>query len=626
MSNTKLFYSYKDTNNTGKVTLNALSSYSDSIIFDENNRRIWHNGKQYGNTYWGTKHGETFNDLENNYAYNYAHAEGKNSYAGGECSHAEGLNNYAYSYGSHVEGSDNKVFKEANYSHVEGINNFTYSYGSHVEGSKNKIFKDASYSHVEGENNFTYSYISHVEGSKNKIFKDANYSHVEGENNIAYGKGSHAEGLNNTSIGYYSHTEGENSYAYGKCSHTQGLGTVAYNNYEAAFGQYNKSINGGNNPTIYSIGDGNSYTQRHNIIEFRKNGDMYKNGNSYFHDNIYGPVSHTYVSSLGETATLNIVLSSLLEPAKYTKPSYALKFLDGENGPEYGKVDATITDTGNVIEVGSTINLWVDLELYDYNENDNTYGMSYGLSYCSFSHNNVNHRYTSLGKHDLNISYTFIDEGSHSMTDGQPISLCYQESSYAYYPQLLKKEVYVISGENWFGAGSFNIGDYKIFAKYRYYCGFSNTLPENKSDLQNGNSGLLNNTTYSNGTTISCVVGDGYGKTYFWIAFPSMYFIDENFKILLEQEDGSIFELISDDKKMNFKKLEIYLGDSTLTNIYTIAYIEFGSTIGNKNSVVSFIILPVKTYNINDDNNNTISLEDELTTYNLTTDMYNDTI
>ena len=40
MSNTKLFYSYKDPKNTGKIDLTALSSYSDSIIFDEDNRRM----------------------------------------------------------------------------------------------------------------------------------------------------------------------------------------------------------------------------------------------------------------------------------------------------------------------------------------------------------------------------------------------------------------------------------------------------------------------------------------------------------------------------------------------------------------------------------------------------------
>lgn len=548
MSNTKLFYSYKDTENTGKVTLNALSSYSDSIIFDENNRRIWHNGKQYGNTYWGTKHGETFNDLEHNYAYNYAHAEGKNSYAGGECSHVEGLNNFTYSYGSHVEGSENKVFR-GEFSHIEGTNNV--SYGS--------------------------------------------FSHIEGQNNTSSGSYSHVEGYNNSSVGVYSHTEGENNYAYGKCSHTQGLGTVAYNNYEAAFGQYNESRND-DNPTIYSIGNGTDTSNRHNIIEFRKNGDMYKNGNSHFSGNIYGPISYTYVSSLGETATLDVVLSSLLEPAKYTKPSYTLKFLDGENGPEYGKVNATTYDTGNAIEVGSTINLWVDLELYDYNKT----GMSYGLAYCIFNHDNKNYRYTYIGKYNLNVPpYTFTEEGSHSMTDGQSISLCYQKSSYAYYPQLLKKEVHVISKENWFGEGSFNIGDYKIFAKYRYYCGFSNTLPNNKSDLQNGNSGLLNNTMRSNGTTISCIVGDdGYGKTYFWIAFPSMYVIDENYNILLEREDGSSSKLISGDKKMKSKTLKIHLGDSTtLTNNYNIAYIEIGSSIGNKNSVVSFKIVPIKSTN-----------------------------
>ena len=45
MSNTKLFYSYKDTKNTGKVPLLPLSSYSDSIIFDRVLKKLLTNCK-----------------------------------------------------------------------------------------------------------------------------------------------------------------------------------------------------------------------------------------------------------------------------------------------------------------------------------------------------------------------------------------------------------------------------------------------------------------------------------------------------------------------------------------------------------------------------------------------------
>ena len=152
MSNTKLFYSYKDTKNTGKIPLKPLSSYSDSIIFDEDNRRIWHNGKQYGNTYWGTKHGETFNDLDNNYAYDFAHAEGKNSYAGGEASHVEGIYNSAYGIGAHAEGEGNLALGE----------------GSHVQGFSNR--SEGRYSSSQGIENITYGDVPVVARFVSKFF------------------------------------------------------------------------------------------------------------------------------------------------------------------------------------------------------------------------------------------------------------------------------------------------------------------------------------------------------------------------------------------------------------------------------------------------------------------------
>ena len=90
-----------------------------------------------------------------------------------------------------------------------------------------------------------------------------------------------------------------------------------------------------------------------------------------------------------------------------------------------------------------------------------------------------------------------------------------------------------------------------------------------KSDLQKGNSGLLNNTKFLNGTTTSCVVGDGYDKTYFWVAFPSMYEMteyDENFKVLLEQVDGLMFDLISHNQNMSSKQISSLKIKKTITS------------------------------------------------------------
>ena len=693
MSNTKLFYSYKDTKNTGKVTLSALSSYSDSIIFDEDNRRIWHNGKQYGNTYWGSKHGETFNDLDRNYAYSYAHAEGGNSYAGGEYSHTEGINNSAYSkaahaegdsnivygYYSHAEGTNNSIYGTA--AHVEGYHNVAYGYYSHAEGNStiakgsysnsqgvsttsygygshaegNLAYASSYYSHAEGEKTSTYSnsshaeglltstkaayshaegnssyaigayshaegYIartygngshaegestitygnsshtegwltsskaayshaegklsysngsySHSEGLMTKTFGDGSHtegkstiaygyyshvegnssvsyggnSHAEGNSTISYGKDSHSEGLGSKAFGISSHAEGEYSYTIGKGSHAQGLGTVAYNNYEAAFGQYNKSINGGNNPTIYSIGDGTSSTQRHNIIDFRKNGDMHKNGSSYFHNNIYGPVSYTYVSSLGETATLDIVLSSLLTQPEYTRPKITAKYT--LNNWSSFKSVTNNTDYTDTVELGTyfipkfqvswptrTQSNTSGTRAYDAvcipSKPNYLLGYSYGVVPKGYkypdgssaanngifiSYNNCislntsnsektdpnacNNAYYAYG---LDTAYKGASSpcyilGETTYTLFSNLQVTYLPFSKMYFQQLYDKGAYVhamgLPPTEWLNGGVAKLGGFKVNGRLKYFCGFSGTeyklgqnYPKTISSLRGG--------------------------------------------------------------------------------------------------------------------------------------------
>lgn len=688
MFNTKLFYSYKDTENTGKVPLTPLSSYSGSIIFDEDNRRLWHNGKQYGNTYWGTKHGETFNDLDTNYAYDYAHAEGISSYAAGEASHVEGNHNrtygdyshaegnYTVAYGnsshaegegnvahgdySHVEGEGNITYGE--YSHVEGESNVSHGFSSHAEGTENVAYGDVShaegkhntsyaeyshtegatntaygigshvegrmslsygsyshaegfkniaygnYSHAEGWVNLSYSSVSHTEGANNIAYGvyshvegryNASYgshSHVEGDNNVAYGNFSHAEGENNTAYGNFSHTEGDTNTAYGSFSHaegqltfakglyshTQGLYTIAHNDYEAAFGRYNESISDKENSTIYSIGNGSSPTERHNIIDFRQNGDMHKNGNSYFHDNIYGPVSYTYVNSLGEDATLDIILSSLLTAAEYKKPSYTFKFRNGETGPEYGKV-TNDGSTNNIIEVGSIIDLYLNLNLSNYNTEHNTDGLSYGLSYCRFSHGGVNYEYTELGIHGLGTTYPFNNEGSYSMTDGKPISLCYLKSSYQGYPQLLDKGVYVPSKENWYNDSMFKMDDYKITAQYKYYYGWDADISSSSFTPRNGTAVWLPIIRSGNTTTTSNI-SFNTSHTSFWFAIP-IDVVDKTttsgFEVLYHTSIGDA-DLVSTSATVTTKEIPISLPGKT--HQYLVTKVDFNKTISGASS------------------------------------------
>ena len=195
-----------------------------------------------------------------------------------------------------------------------------------------------------------------------------------------------------------------------------------------------------------------------------------------------------------------------------------------------------------------------------------------------------------------------------------------------YYPQFYKNGKYEIAfGENdtaWFDNGVCQpkTARYIVNGKYRYYWGFSNALPTNKYELQAGNSGLLNNTKFLNGTTTSCVVGDGYDKTYFWVALPSLYEINkynENFEILLEQADGLMFDLISHNQNISIEYIPVNLGDSKEIIQYTLAYIKFDNPIGNQSSVVSFRILPKEAVNYvykrGDENNKVFELWSQLT-------------
>ena len=621
MSNTKLFYSYKDTQNTGKVPLQSLSSYSDSIIFDEDNRRMWHNGKQYGNTYWGTKHGETFNDLDNNYAYNYAHAEGSHSYASGESSHVEGMYNSVYGKGAHAEGSYNIAYgyyshtqgksnvSKGEFSDAQGISTISYGYGSHsegnftyassyyshTEGERTSAYGNSShaegwhtiakgtYSHAEGNSTISYSNGSHSEGLITKTFGDCShaegnnsvsygyYSHAEGNSTISYSNGSHSEGLKSIAYGAYSHAEGEYSYALGRGSHTQGLGTVAYNNYEAAFGKYNNSINSGDNSTIYSIGDGNSYTQRHNIIDFRKNGDMHKNGNSYFHNNIYGPVSYTYVSSLGETATLDIVLSSLLTQPKYTRPNIKVQYKLSTGINSYynlstGEYMSTNSNAYCVdtVEIGAYFYpkfkvVWPTRKenlngtrAYNLECNPSTPSYLLGYSYGVVS-NGISIRYNNGGGFEntnpnaCNSTYTaykldtlhseitspcyILGETTYTLFSNLQVS--YLPFSYMYFQQLYEKGVYVhaigLPPTEWLNGGVSRLGGFKVEGKLKYFWGFSGDSinqgknhPKDRTTLIAQKYGWLpaSNTTTEVQINTGEIGATNASKYCLWIAYP----------------------------------------------------------------------------------------------------------
>ena len=91
--------------------------------------------------------GEIFNDYENNVAFSFAHAEGKNTYASGEASHTEGC----------------QTSTKGNYSHAEGYNTIAVSEDSHATGD----------STIAGSKGYSINSISVNNGVATIVLKSA---------------------------------------------------------------------------------------------------------------------------------------------------------------------------------------------------------------------------------------------------------------------------------------------------------------------------------------------------------------------------------------------------------------------------------------------------------------------
>ena len=312
---------------------------------------------------------------------------------------------------------------------------------------------------------------------------------------------------------------------------------------------------------------------------------------SHSHLNSTGEcVDAAYVTNLGKEANLNVILSSLLTEAEYTRPSYKFKFSNGENGTEYGNV--TNVGGGNVVEVGSTINLYLNLNLSYYDANlNNRNGMSYGLSYCSFYHDGVNYKYTSLGKHNLGVSYNFTNEGSHSMTDGKPISLCYLKSSYQGYAQLLSKGVYVPSVKNWYNDSMFKMDDYRIIAQYKYYYGWDADISASSFTPKSGTVAWL--PIISSGkTTTTSNIAFNTAHSSFWFAIPIDVVdnaLTSGFDVLYHTSIGDA-NLVSTSSTVTTEIKTIKVG--TKTHSYKVTKVDFNKTIsGASSNYVKFTMI-----------------------------------
>ena len=226
-----------------------------------------------------------------------SHAEGQATNAIGDFAHAEGIATQAKIY-SHSEGNTTKAFGEA--SHTEG--NLTQALGnySHTEG--NQTVANGLASHAEGESTTASSNFAHAEGLRSQAIGVACHaegfesiasienSHAEGFKTQAAGHSAHAEGYQTTASGMASHVEGWSSHATqekahaegfgcqanGICSHAEGDHTITKNVGEHASGRYNLSSNT-QKPTIFSIGNGSSDSDRKNVIAATMGGEVFIN-------------------------------------------------------------------------------------------------------------------------------------------------------------------------------------------------------------------------------------------------------------------------------------------------------------------------------------------------------------
>ena len=113
-STNRVFYSYNPDVNSGVVDPELLSTYSDSLILDLKNRNIWFQGVQFGNSYWGSSYGETFNDFATNTATGqFSQATGTGTYAYGFASQANGSYTIAYNSEEVAFGKYNESIKTA---------------------------------------------------------------------------------------------------------------------------------------------------------------------------------------------------------------------------------------------------------------------------------------------------------------------------------------------------------------------------------------------------------------------------------------------------------------------------------------------------------------------------------
>lgn len=346
----------------------------------------------------------------NTYAIgNYSHVEGNKSIAAENYSHAEGLNTIAYIY-SHAEGNETKAL--GTQSHSEGANTKASGMSSHAEGNSTEAYGIGT--HAEGYANMAYGDYSHAEGYNSYAIKDYSHAggyntYARGEYSFSGGFATATYGTASMSVGAVTHARGDFSFASGYMNiapncyeYSTGLMNRSYTtsaeesekitsvpNEFARLGgkyvpgRYPTGITDANKTevayydssyeTIFTIGNGSStdisvgpnpldkidgqdagqYVKsrsRHNVMDIRKNGQMYYDGGMIVGGEIVAPMSYSYVASLGPTAYFTTIMSALLTQPEYYRPYMKYKFWSS------GEIDFNWNGNYTTVEVGTSFN------------------------------------------------------------------------------------------------------------------------------------------------------------------------------------------------------------------------------------------------------------------------------
>lgn len=316
-------------------------------------------------------------------------------------------------------------------------------------------------------------------------------------------------------------------------------------------------------------------------------------------------------------------LYSVLARPQYTKPEMTVQFLSATNGIDFtavSKAQAIYEDVEVMSYFTPALKINWPTRTLDNENGTRAYdavckpskpnellGYSYGVAPNGIS-------FDCLGVHKTAYAIDTVislprsqvkTEGEYVVFDNLQVS--YLPASYMYYPQFYNRGRFEFSyGEGktaWFGKGIYtpNTTKYVVNARWKYYWGLSEEVPQTEEQLKSKKSGLLNSSSFANGTTTSTLVGEDYNCKSFWVAFPPEFALvsfTNDIRIQLEQPDGTCFDLVSETQKMKLKKMNVHLGDNLTIKEYNVAFFNFEWPIGNKSAIISFRIVPAEEVKI----------------------------